>query len=69
MHRLTIQYGAPVDPEAFDSHYRDVHAPLALGVPGLRRLTANRPRLMVADRRSTWSPRCGSTTPIPCGPP
>jgi len=44
MHRLTIQYGAPADPAAFDAHYRDVHVPLALAVPGVRRLTLSHPR-------------------------
>ena len=38
MHRITIQYGAPADPTAFDQHYADVHVPLALKVPGWRAL-------------------------------
>eukprot|EP01032_Pedospumella_encystans_P030194 gene30194-34081_t len=28
MHRLTIEYTAPADVEAFEAHYRDVHVPL-----------------------------------------
>ena len=35
MHRLVVSYGHPTDPAAFDAHYRDVHAPLALAQPGL----------------------------------
>ncbi len=44
MHRLTIQYGAPADAATFDAHYREVHVPLALAVPGLRRFTLTHPR-------------------------
>lgn len=44
MHRLTITYTAPADPEAFDAHYREVHVPIAAGVPGLRRFTLSHPR-------------------------
>ena len=44
MHRITIQYGAPADPAAFDQHYQEVHVPLAGRIPGLRRYTVSRPR-------------------------
>ena len=44
MHRITIQYGAPADPAAFDKHYQEVHVPLAGRIPGLRRYTVSRPR-------------------------
>jgi uncharacterized protein (TIGR02118 family) len=33
--RLTIGYHQPPDDEAFLAHYRDVHAPLSLAVPGV----------------------------------
>ncbi|GAY08690.1 EthD family reductase [Pseudonocardia sp. N23] len=36
MHRLTVCYGRPQDPAAFDAHYRDVHRPLAEKIPGLQ---------------------------------
>ena len=49
MHRLTIQYGAPADAAQFDAHYRDVHVPLALAVPGLRRFTLSHPRPLGGD--------------------
>ena len=39
VHRLVVNYGQPDDPAAFDAYYRDVHTPLALKQPGLRRLT------------------------------
>jgi hypothetical protein len=35
MYRVTVCYGKPTDPAAFDSHYAQVHAPLVLQVPGL----------------------------------
>jgi len=39
VHRLVVSYGQPADPAAFDAYYRETHAPLALQVPGLVRLT------------------------------
>ena len=39
VHRLVVSYGQPTDPAAFDTYYRDTHAPLALQQPGLVRLT------------------------------
>ncbi len=44
MHRITIEYGAPIDAEEFDRYYRDVHVPIAAKLPGLRRFTTSRPR-------------------------
>ncbi len=44
MHRMTIEYTAPADAEAFDRHYREVHVPLAAALPGLRRFTLSHPR-------------------------
>lgn len=46
MHRITIQYGKPTDAAAFDSHYFDVHVPIAHGLPGLKRFTWSKPRPM-----------------------
>lgn len=34
-HQIAICYGKPVDPVAFDEHYRTTHIPLANQVPGL----------------------------------
>ncbi len=39
MYQLTALYQHPEDPEAFDKHYREVHAPLAATMPGLDRFT------------------------------
>jgi uncharacterized protein (TIGR02118 family) len=35
--KLVVLYTPPADPEAFDRHYLDVHAPLVEGIPGLQR--------------------------------
>jgi uncharacterized protein (TIGR02118 family) len=39
MHILTVLYGKPDDPAAFDQHYTSTHAPLADKIPGLRSFT------------------------------
>ena len=49
MHRITIQYGAPADPETFEQHYTEVHVPLASTLPGLRRFIRSHPRGMGGD--------------------
>ncbi|MGH3169908.1 MAG: EthD family reductase [Trebonia sp.] len=40
--RLMVLWGRPSDPAAFERHYREVHIPLALRIPGLRRYTLSR---------------------------
>ncbi|WP_226366586.1 EthD family reductase [Pseudonocardia sp. ICBG162] len=40
MHVLTVAYGHPSDPAAFDDHYAATHSPLARSVPGVREFTA-----------------------------
>jgi uncharacterized protein (TIGR02118 family) len=46
MHRLTIQYAEPADPEAFDRQYFDQHVPLCKPLPGLRAATFSKPRAL-----------------------
>jgi uncharacterized protein (TIGR02118 family) len=36
MYRLTVLYGHPQDPAAFDRYYREVHIPLARTMKGLK---------------------------------
>ncbi len=36
MTRLTVLYGHPEDPEAFDRYYREVHLPIARQMKGLK---------------------------------
>lgn len=43
MPRLIALYDVPDDPEAFDAHYRDVHAPIVSRYPGLRDVRLTRP--------------------------
>jgi uncharacterized protein (TIGR02118 family) len=40
MHVLTVGYGQPRDPAAFDAYYQSTHRPLAERVPGLVSFTA-----------------------------
>ena len=42
MYRVTVCYGQPTDPAAFDTHYAQVHAPLVRQVPGLSGFSAGR---------------------------
>jgi uncharacterized protein (TIGR02118 family) len=42
MVRLIALYRQPPDPDAFDTHYRDVHGPLVRGYPGLTGLTVTK---------------------------
>ena len=37
MVKLTVLYGPPSDPAAFDKYYLETHVPLADAIPGLRR--------------------------------
>ena len=43
MPRLIALYAPPEDPEAFDAHYRDVHAPIVARYPGLRDVRLTKP--------------------------
>ncbi|WP_405135188.1 EthD family reductase [Nocardia sp. NBC_01388] len=40
--RFVVMYDLPVDVEAFERHYWDVHIPLAKQLPGLRRYTVSK---------------------------
>jgi len=40
MHVLTVCYGHPADPAAFDAYYTSTHVPLAEKIPGLASFTA-----------------------------
>ncbi len=49
MHRVTILYSTPTDPETFEQRYRDEHVPLASRLPGLKRFALSHPRAMQGD--------------------
>ena len=36
MHKLTVLYGHPTDPEAFDKYYHENHIPIAKKMKGLK---------------------------------
>lgn len=38
MHRLIVLYPQPDDPTHFRTHYEDVHIPLGMEIPNVRRL-------------------------------
>jgi uncharacterized protein (TIGR02118 family) len=42
MVKLVVAYGPPDDPDAFDRHYAETHAPLAQKIPNLRRFEAGK---------------------------
>lgn len=42
MHKVIALYRKPDDPASFDKHYREIHTPLALKMPGLRRMEVAR---------------------------
>ena len=42
MHILTVLYGHPDDPAAFDTYYRDTHGPLVDAIGGLKGWTARK---------------------------
>lgn len=39
MHTLTVLYGQPTDPAAFDAYYEGTHVPLADKIPNLQNWT------------------------------
>jgi uncharacterized protein (TIGR02118 family) len=43
MPRLIALYAPPDDPDAFDAHYRDVHAPIVDRYPNVRDVRLTRP--------------------------
>jgi uncharacterized protein (TIGR02118 family) len=42
MYLVTLTYGQPTDPAAFDAHYRDTHLPLAAKIPNVQTFAAGR---------------------------
>lgn len=44
--RMVVIYQTPADPVAFEEHYFNVHVPLAMRLPGLRRYEVNASRII-----------------------
>lgn len=42
MYHVTITYGHPADPAAFDEYYTTTHLPLAAKIPGVRSFSAGK---------------------------
>jgi uncharacterized protein (TIGR02118 family) len=42
MVKITVLYGPPTDPAAFEDHYANTHLPLAAKMPNVKRFEASR---------------------------
>ncbi|WP_347309976.1 EthD family reductase [Defluviimonas sp. SAOS-178_SWC] len=54
MAKIQILYPEPDDRDAFDAHYRDVHTPMVMKIPGLRRLVVNKLTDITSDQPGDW---------------
>ena len=54
MIKLTVLYGPPQDPGAFDRHYQEVHVPLALKMPGVKGFTGDKPMAINPQEQSPY---------------
>ena len=54
MVRLTVLYGHPTDPEAFDRYYRDFHIPIAKQMKGLKGWTIGKGQSATAGEASPY---------------
>ena len=54
MIQLTVLYGHPQDPTAFDHHYREAHASLAKKIPGLKGFTSTKPTSLAPQEQSPY---------------
>lgn len=42
MHKVTVLYGHPEDPEAFEEYYANTHLPIAAKIPNMQRFEAGK---------------------------
>jgi uncharacterized protein (TIGR02118 family) len=54
MFRVSVCYGKPTDPAAFDEYYSSTHAPLASKVPGLAGFTTGKCRSLMPDKEAPY---------------
>lgn len=54
MYKLFAVWTHPNDPEAFERHYIEVHAPLAAAIPGLQKLVLTRTADSLGDEPSPF---------------
>jgi uncharacterized protein (TIGR02118 family) len=52
--KLTVLYGQPQDPGAFDRHYKQVHAPLTKKLAGLKGYTTDKPMAINPQEKSPY---------------
>jgi uncharacterized protein (TIGR02118 family) len=54
MIQLTVLYGHPQDPAAFDSYYQQTHGPLAAKIPGLKGYIGSKPAALMPNEPSPY---------------
>ncbi len=54
MFRVSVCYGQPTDPAAFDQYYTSTHTPLALQVPGLAGFTTGKCRSLMPSQDAPY---------------
>lgn len=54
MFRISVCYGEPSDPAAFEDYYQSIHAPLTLKVPGLVGFTTGKCRSLMPGKDAPY---------------
>jgi len=54
MFRVSVCYGQPTDPAAFDEYYESTHTPLARKVPGLAGFTTGKCRSLMPGQDAPY---------------
>lgn len=54
MFRVSVSYGLPTDPAAFDRYYEANHIPLVRKVPGLVGFTTGKPNSLVPGQEAPY---------------
>jgi uncharacterized protein (TIGR02118 family) len=54
MVKLTVFYGQPQDPGAFDGYYQQVHIPIVRKLPGLKGYTTDKPISLTLQEKSPY---------------
>ncbi|SBS79674.1 Uncharacterized 11.0 kDa protein in thcB-thcC intergenic region [uncultured Mycobacterium sp.] len=54
MFRVSVCYGQPTDPAAFDDYYEKTHTPLALKIPGLAGFTTGKCKSLMPGQEAPY---------------
>lgn len=54
MYKLTVLYGHPLDPTAFDRYYYETHIPIAKKMPGIRGWTIGKCESTTATEKAPY---------------